>query len=71
MTQASATQQLSDKNEIRPFQVSFPDEELTELRRRIKATKQGFLHSLTFVPIRSRSFFIYSCHNFATTNFGY
>ena len=39
MTQARATQQLSDKNEIRPFKVSFPDEELPELRRRINATK--------------------------------
>ena len=39
MTQTSATQQPSDKNAIRPFQVSFPEEELTELRRRINATK--------------------------------
>ena len=39
MTQTSATQQLSDKNAIRPFQVSFPDEELSELRRRIRATR--------------------------------
>jgi pimeloyl-ACP methyl ester carboxylesterase len=39
MTQTSATQQPIDKNEIRPFQVSFPEAELTELRRRIKATK--------------------------------
>jgi len=39
MTQTSATQQSSDKNAIRPFQVSFPEEELSELRRRINATK--------------------------------
>ena len=39
MTQTSATQQPSDKNAIRPFQVSFPEAELTELRRRINATK--------------------------------
>jgi pimeloyl-ACP methyl ester carboxylesterase len=39
MTQISATQQPSDRNAIRPFQVSTPEEELTELRRRINATK--------------------------------
>ena len=39
MTQTSATQQPSDKDAIRPFQVSFPDEELSELRRRIRATR--------------------------------
>jgi pimeloyl-ACP methyl ester carboxylesterase len=39
MTQTSATQQPSDKNAIRSFQVSFPEAELTELRRRINATK--------------------------------
>jgi pimeloyl-ACP methyl ester carboxylesterase len=43
MTQASATQQRSeqadDKNAIRPFQVSVPEAELTELRRRISATR--------------------------------
>jgi pimeloyl-ACP methyl ester carboxylesterase len=39
MTQTSATQQPSDKNAIRPFQVSFPEVELTELRRRINATR--------------------------------
>jgi len=38
MTQTSATQQ-PDKNAIRPFQVSFPEEEFIELRRRINATK--------------------------------
>ena len=38
MTQTSATQ-ASDKNAIRPFQVSFPEEELAELRRRINATR--------------------------------
>ena len=36
MTQTSATQPAP---EIRPFQVSFPEAELTELRRRIEATR--------------------------------
>ncbi|HEY2362057.1 MAG TPA: epoxide hydrolase [Candidatus Angelobacter sp.] len=41
MTQASATQQSSkqDKNAIRPFQVNTPESDLTELRRRINATR--------------------------------
>ena len=41
MTQASATQQSSkqDKNAIRPFQVNVPEADLTELRRRITATR--------------------------------
>src|SRR6202790_3064554 len=43
MTQPSATKQTSaqtaDKNAIRPFQVNVPEAELTELRRRINATK--------------------------------
>ncbi|MCI0746115.1 MAG: epoxide hydrolase [Verrucomicrobia subdivision 3 bacterium] len=43
MTQTSTTQQGSkqatDKNAIRPFQVNVPEAELTELRRRINATK--------------------------------
>jgi pimeloyl-ACP methyl ester carboxylesterase len=43
VTQTTVTQrdgeQASDKNPIRPFQVDFPAAELTELRRRIKATK--------------------------------
>ena len=43
MTKTSATQrgskQAADKNAIRPFHVNFPEAELTELRRRIKATK--------------------------------
>src|SRR6202165_2042631 len=42
-TQASTTQagskQADDKNAIRPFQVNFPEAELTELRRRINVTK--------------------------------
>jgi len=42
-TQTSATQQGSkqaaDKNAIRPFRVNVPEAELTELRRRINATK--------------------------------
>jgi hypothetical protein len=43
MTQTSATQpngeQAADKNAIRPFHVNIPEAELTELRRRINATK--------------------------------
>src|SRR5271155_724322 len=43
MTQTSATQRsgerAADKNAIRPFQVNIPEAELTELRRRINATK--------------------------------
>src|SRR6202521_2209788 len=43
MTQTTATQrgaqQASDKNAIRPFHVNVPETELTELRRRINATK--------------------------------
>ena len=43
MTQTSATQRdgerMADKNAIRPFQVNVPEAELTELRRRINATR--------------------------------
>ena len=43
MTETSATQrgseQTGDKTAIRPFQVKVPETELTELRRRINATK--------------------------------
>jgi len=43
MTQTSGTQrgseQAGDKTDIRPFQVNFPEAELTELRNRIKATR--------------------------------
>ncbi len=43
MTQTSATQrgseQAADKTAIRPFHVSFPETDLTDLRRRVKATK--------------------------------
>jgi len=41
MTQASAAQreQAPDKNAIRPFRVNVPEAELTELRRRINATR--------------------------------
>ena len=43
MTQTSATkrgsEQAADKTAIRPFHVKVPETELTELRRRIKATK--------------------------------
>jgi pimeloyl-ACP methyl ester carboxylesterase len=43
MTESGAAQraskQTADKNAIRPFQVNFPEAELTELRSRINATK--------------------------------
>ena len=39
MTQTSAIQQPSDKNAIRPFRVNVPEAELTEMRRRIHATR--------------------------------
>src|SRR5947199_1390866 len=42
MAQTTATQrgrEQPDKNAIRPFQANFPESELTELRRRINATK--------------------------------
>src|SRR5437667_5200192 len=43
MTQTIAGQrsseQTADKNAIRPFQITFPESDLTELRRRIEATK--------------------------------
>ena len=43
MAQTIATQhgskQTADKNAIRPFHVNVPETELTELRRRINATK--------------------------------
>ena len=43
MTETNATQrggeQAADKNVIRPFHVNVPEAELTELRRRINATK--------------------------------
>src|SRR6266852_9310520 len=44
MTQTNATphdsKQATDKNAIRPFHVHVPETELTELRRRINATKR-------------------------------
>src|SRR3989454_366998 len=42
MTESTAAQRASkqaDKDAIRPFQANFPETELTELRRRINATK--------------------------------
>ena len=36
---AAAEQMSSDKTTVRPFRVDVPDEELTDLRRRIKATR--------------------------------
>jgi hypothetical protein len=42
MAQSTATQTASkpvEKNTIRPFRVNFPEAELEELRRRIKATR--------------------------------
>ena len=39
MTETSATQRAGESTAIRPFAVSFPETELTELRRRINATR--------------------------------
>jgi pimeloyl-ACP methyl ester carboxylesterase len=39
MMQTNATQPQTDKAAIRPFQFSFPDAELADLRRRVNATK--------------------------------
>src|ERR1044071_8746031 len=39
VTQTSATQPQTDKTAIRPFQFNFPDAELSDLRRRINATR--------------------------------
>jgi pimeloyl-ACP methyl ester carboxylesterase len=39
MTQTSATQPASEQIAIRPFQVSFPESDLTDLRTRINATR--------------------------------
>src|SRR4030081_731673 len=39
MTQTGATQRADDKNAIRPFHVNVAEADLTELRRRINATK--------------------------------
>ncbi len=51
MTQTTATQQRSDqandKNAIRPFHVNVPETELTELRRRINATKWSERETVT------------------------
>ena len=38
-TTATATDQAADKTAIRPFQFTFSDEELADLRRRVNATK--------------------------------
>src|SRR5260370_28441214 len=39
MSPTGAQQTVSDKSAVRPFDVNVPEEELTELRRRIQATK--------------------------------
>jgi hypothetical protein len=39
MTPQQGREQAADKNAIRPFHVNVPEAELTELRRRINATK--------------------------------
>ena len=39
MSPKGAQQAVSDKSAVRPFYVNVPEEELTELRRRINATK--------------------------------
>jgi hypothetical protein len=39
MTMTTGQQSGADNTAIRPFRVNFPDSELTELRRRINATR--------------------------------
>lgn len=39
MSQSSGTQRSSDPNAIRPFEIDVPEAELTDLRRRIEATR--------------------------------
>jgi pimeloyl-ACP methyl ester carboxylesterase len=39
MTETSATQRAGENPAIRPFQVNFPEADLTDLRRRIEATR--------------------------------
>ena len=39
MSNTSATQRSEQADAIRPFQVDFPEAELTDLRRRINATR--------------------------------
>jgi hypothetical protein len=39
MTPQQGREQAADKNAIRPFHVNVPEAELTELRRRINATR--------------------------------
>ena len=57
MTQTTATQrgseQASDKTAIRPFHVNVPEAELTELRRRINATKWPERETVTDAIARS------------------
>jgi hypothetical protein len=54
MTQTGATQQGSeqaaDKTAIRPFRVNVPETELTELRKRINATKGPERETVTDRP---------------------
>src|SRR5260370_40388149 len=50
MTESTAAQRASkqaDKDAIRPFQANFPETELTELRRRINATKRPERETVT------------------------
>jgi pimeloyl-ACP methyl ester carboxylesterase len=39
-------QASSDKTAIRPFRVGFPEEELTELRRRVTEIERAYPHDL-------------------------
>jgi len=43
-------EQTSEKNAIRPFRVKVPEAELTELRRRINATKWPAQETVTGAP---------------------
>ena len=38
-TPTDVARQTTSASDIRPFRVSFPEEQLTDLRRRVKATK--------------------------------
>jgi hypothetical protein len=39
MAQAAETQKTAENTSVRPFEINIPEEELTDLRRRIEATR--------------------------------
>jgi len=75
MTETSATrragEQKAEKNAIRPFQMNFPEAELTELRKRINATKWPERETVVDASLfffLSTAFFFFLCtlhHSFA------